>query len=267
MDVNYLLSPENVMIFGTLAMLMLTAAIVAFILLYQRKLSQRKMEFDRIQQEFKKQELATAYAMLQAQDEERQRIAEDLHDNLGSTLSALTMFSSTIVNASSPNKDHLNRLNQLAQKAHLEVRQISHQLDASKIKHFGLEAAIKELSNTINSTGKIAVSFKMEMQEQVDFQLGQQLYRITQELLTNTLKYARATQVDISIIETNEDKMIYQYRDNGVGMHSSTPNSNGMGLRNITSRLEKLEAQIYQTPPSTPGYSFAFEVPISNGKL
>src|SRR5687767_3616825 len=93
---------EWVLFVGTSMMLLLASAVIGFIYLYQRKLIKRKLAYQEIENLLRHQELKSAYALLEGQDMERQRIAEEIHDSLGSILVTLSMYTEAFEKASTP---------------------------------------------------------------------------------------------------------------------------------------------------------------------
>ena len=183
-----------------------------------------------------KQENAAFAAMLEGQDTERLRIARELHDRLGSTLATVKL---SLQNGSGI--DVNTQRMQLVNNAISEVREIAHDLSGSNIERYGLHSALEELKHTIEQSGKIAFNIYLESQE-IPTQLQVPLYRIIQELISNTLKHADATQINLQL-SNQEDCVQLIYEDNGRGFDPTTTET-GMGLKNIRHRMEKWEGTL-----------------------
>lgn len=252
------MNDEIILILGTLGMLLLAFAIVFFIYLYQRKLIKKQLENQEIIDLLQKQEMKTAYALLEGQDKERKRIAAELHDNLGSILVTLNMYADTLQTKSAKEVPALaKKISEVAQLANEETRKISHNLDSGLLKHFGLEAAIKQLIEAVSTARKI--QFKLSIQiDSVSSDIGLEIYRIIQELINNTLKHANCTKVHLELSQVEHSLSII-YEDNGVGFRKSEIVA-GMGLKSIENRVNKLNGEL--TIDSSPGKGSTFIIEI-----
>lgn len=259
------ISSYLVLIVGSGGMLLLATTIITFVYLYQRKLIKRKIAYQEIENLLRRQELKSAYALLQGQDMERQRIAEDLHDNLGSILVTLSMYAHSFRRANTPEEqsDLLKKIIEISDKATDETRKISHQLDSGALRHFGLEAALKDLVQALNSSNAIAIEAHIDLQGEMSNETGMNLYRILQELINNTLRHARASKINIDLTQISKECISFIYEDNGIGFASTDKNRRGMGLRNIHARVEKLNGHVTFGEKSRTGFSAAFEIPLS----
>lgn len=186
----------------------------------------------------KEQELIALNSMIEGQEQERKRIAEDLHDRLGSTLSAVRMH----IDVLSENDPRYAKVNAIIGKAVDDTREIAHGLMSGVLSKFGLLAALQDLKETIESTNQFQINLSsIQFEERLHPEFELHIYRILQELITNTLKHANATIVDIQI-EKNDRDIRITYEDDGVGFDPQE-NASGMGLRNIESRVEKIDGK------------------------
>lgn len=257
------LNLELVLITGTAGMLLLTTAIAVFIFLFQRKLIKRKLAYQQVEDLLHKQELKSAYALMEGQDQERQRIAEEMHDNLGSSLVTLTMYADTFLKSVKDAEQQAlaQKVHEIAQKAHEEARRLSHRLDSSVLKYFGLEASLRDLANTVNKSERINVQLNLDLPELLENEISLNLYRITQELVNNTLKHADARNISIAITHVSGEYISYIYEDDGKGILENA-NTKGMGMRNISSRVEKLNGQLSLDKKGQKGFTAIIEIPI-----
>lgn len=203
-----------------------------------------------------KQENAAFAAMLEGQDTERLRIARELHDRLGSTLATVKL---SLQNGSGIDANEQQM--QLVNNAISEVREIAHDLSGSNIELYGLHAALKELKYTIEQSGKIAFDLYLESQE-IPTQLQVPLYRIIQELISNTLKHAGATQINLQL-SNPENSVQLIYEDNGRGFDPSTTLS-GMGLKNIRHRIEKWYGTLEIDSQTNRGTIVIITIPVTH---
>jgi len=253
------------LVLGTSGMLVMLMAIIAFAFLFQRKLIKKERAYREIEKLLQKQELKSAYAIIEGQEDERRRIASDIHDNMGSMLATLKIYSDLIVGQ--PQDIEMKRLNtkinEIAETLTDEVRKISHSLDASTLKNFGLQAAIEQLCEAIRDSGKVQVVSFIDLNNQVDGETSLHIYRIVQELFTNTLKHANASSVRSEITQT-KDYLSIIHQDNGIGFDTAAPQSDSMGLQNIRSRVGKLNGE-FKIQSSSDGSTFIIEIPLKHG--
>ncbi|HEY3402058.1 MAG TPA: ATP-binding protein [Ohtaekwangia sp.] len=256
---------QTALVMGTAMMLFLTTAIVMFIYLFQRKLIKRKMAYQEIENLLKRQELKSAYALLEGQDMERQRIAEEIHDNLGSILVTLDLYTHAFERSSSPEekRELTTKIREMTQRATVEARKISHRMDAGALRHFGLQAAIRDVADAVNDLGNVSVITTVELTGTLKNEISLNLYRILQELINNTLKHAQAKTITLEITQVNEEYVSFIYEDDGIGMKTDKPESAGMGLRNIAARVEKLQGTISMANKPVHGFSVVIEMPLS----
>lgn len=259
------LDTEMVLVLGTSGMLLLTAAIAIFIYLYQRKLIKRKLEYQKIEDLLHQQELKSAYAMLAGQERAHKRIAEELHDNLGSILVTLNMFADTLQKKTDPESQRklARKISEVAQIANEATRKISHSLDSGVLKHFGLATAVQELVDAVNESQSIQVASHIQIEDQLDSEVSLNIYRILQELINNTLKHAHASGIRIDLSQV-KDTLTLIFEDNGVGIETEPGMpAKGMGLRNLESRVERLSGLLTIDSKKNKGTTTIIEIPLS----
>jgi two-component system, NarL family, sensor kinase len=256
-----------ILVLGTSALLVMITFVISFAFLFQRRLIRKQKEFSEIEAMLKKQELASTYALIRGQDDERKRIASDIHDNIGSMLATLKIYSDLIVKRPQDDESfHLNqKINWLIEGLILDIRKISHSLDTGTLTDFGLRKAIEQLCETIHNSRKVDLKCILDLESPIGADASLHLYRVIQELFTNTLKHARATRIRIEITEvTGEISIIYE--DNGIGFDPATQSNTSMGLRNIRSRILKLGGELsIQSSPL--GSTFIIEIPFKNASI
>ena len=190
------------------------------------------------------QELKSVEAMLEGQDFERKRIAEDLHDRLGSTLSAAKMYvESSALQGNESENNKANKACELLDQAIDDARGIAHNLVSGTLSKFGLYAALLDLKETIEGAGQVKVSINFEETDsrfQSDIEIN--LYRIIQEAFSNALKHARASLLIIDLLEDQYTVNIF-ISDNGRGFNKNYV-ERGMGLKNIEARVTKLGGEL-----------------------
>ena len=263
---------NNNLIIGTILFIIFGSTIATLSL----KNSKRKQKLAEQQKELetqknltllKEQEITTINAMVDGQEKERKRIAEDLHDNLGSVLATLKLhFENLKLNKEKKkiNQENLfNKTENLIDEAYLKVRSIAHAKNAGVIANQGLLVAIKMMAEKISSAEKIKI-------EVIDFGLDKRLensleitiFRIVQELITNILKHAEAKNatINISLYDNNVNIII---EDDGKGFTlKNVILKDGMGLNSIKTRIAHLNGTFEVDSTIKKGTSILINIPI-----
>lgn len=213
------------------------------------------------------QEVENLAALMEGQEQERKRIARDLHDRLGSKLATVRLhmngMESTLVDSESAPR--FVQSTKLLDEACQEVREIAHNMASGVLTHFGLVAAIREMANTLDSSGQIKVvvhEFEMEGYRMPSSkEIG--IYRVLQELISNILKHARATEVNLHL--TRFDHAVnLMVEDNGIGFDPlAVPSEQaGMGLQNMKSRLSKMGGTLEIDSAIGRGTTVLMDIPV-----
>ncbi len=206
-----------VLIMGTLTLLLVVLAVIFFAFLFQRKLIKKQRAFREIENLLQKQEVKAAYQVLEAQEQERKRIAEDLHDRLGSRLAAVKLHFHAFRNNSNNTDSFFNTGSNLLDEAIDEVRDISHNMLSGVLSKFGLVGALQDLKDTLEASKQLTFQIHTShLEDRLDLEIEVSLYRIVQELVSNVLKHAQATEI---ILQVNrfEGEILLIAEDNGVG--------------------------------------------------
>ncbi len=211
----------------------LLLGLIVFVLQYRRN-QQRKLKL--IEQE---NENAVLKAMMNGEERERNRISKDLHDGVAAMLGAAKMSLQSIPFLSEEKKkEQLEKIAQLISNTHTDVRRIAHDLLPVTLEKEGLIAAVAQFAADINETGILDFQVNNQLPSGFTFPKNMQLmlYRIIQELINNVIRHSRATQVQVTFIQTNEQLQI-EVKDNGVGF---TEAKESQGLYSIRERLKAL---------------------------
>ena len=198
--------------------------------------------------------------MLDGQDKERKRIAAELHDNLGSILVTLSMYADTLSNeANEQVKDITDRIGEASKQANEEVRKISHSLDSGLLNYFGLKTAISQLLEAVKLSKNIDIHQEIQLKDHFTNETGLNVYRMVQELVTNSLKHSECSEIRLEINQLNGDINLI-FEDNGKGFEVDMARK-GMGLSNIEKRVEKLNGQLTIDSKVGRGVTFIIDVP------
>jgi signal transduction histidine kinase len=212
------------------------------------------------------QELKATAAVMEAEENERQRIAKDLHDGVGQMMSAAKMNLSAFGNELSfkgeDQKLSFERIISLVDESCKEVRTVSHQMMPNLLLKSGLGRAVADFIDKIDRR-VLKVHLHTEgLNDRLDSQIEIVVYRVLQECVNNVIKHSGASQLDISIIK-DSDGISATIEDNGKGFDAINLNKDeGMGLRNMRARVEYVKGSIeFDSTPGN-GTVVAIHIPI-----
>ncbi|QGY42148.1 tetratricopeptide repeat protein [Maribellus comscasis] len=210
-----------------------------------------KIKQQEITQILKTQELNGIDAIISAQEEERSRIADDLHDNLGSKIATLKLYIEELKTSKSNGKEELiEKLKSLSDETYKEVRKIAHNKNFGALINQGLIPSIKTIAREISISEKLQIDVtNINVNKRIKNNIEIQVFRSVQELLTNIIKHAEATEAIIQFSE-DDNRLNIMVEDNGKGF-SLNEVKIGLGLTNIEKRIENIDGNI--VVDSTPG--------------
>jgi two-component system, NarL family, sensor kinase len=238
-----------VLFFGTIGMLALTIGLIVFIIFHQRKVIKYQMTLQQMEQEQQKMLLD---ASIRLQEEERQRIAADLHDDAGPLLATARLY----LNENLVNLDKTTQLQSIYNAKQIIddtiqlIRNISHSLMPPTLKNFGLESAVNDLFQKISGSGTINASCRFhDYKERLLTENELIIFRVIQELVNNILKHSNSSFIHLTQ-NTSGKKFYLRIHHDGKGITQSdferlTKSAAGLGLKNIQSRLRVLQGRIF----------------------
>ncbi|MEM6801381.1 MAG: ATP-binding protein [Bacteroidota bacterium] len=201
-------------------------------------------------------------ARIEGQEEERERIARELHDQLGGTLAAVK-FSLEGMEKIIPQelKDAYQKTHKLLQTATDNTRSLSHQMKALPLESLGLAESLGELCDTLNASGKLSVHFNTTsiFPSNINQKSELHLYRICQELFQNIIKHAQAEEVFLQLTY-EADKLTLMMEDDGIGFEVERE-KNGMGMQNIADRVAQIKGKLDFDSKIGQGTTVIIEVP------
>ena len=207
--------------------------------------------------------------MLEGQEEERMRIATDLHDRLGSMLSTVKLLFSAldekIDKNQEENKKQYEKANNLLDEACVEVRRVSHNLGTGMVANFGLVRAIEELCESIDESGKMKCQLLTYGIEEAKLKLKVEvgIYRIVQELFNNVIKHSKAKKLTVQL-NALEEELSITVEDDGVGFDPvKVRQKGGMGLNNLEQRAQNLGGTLHIDSRKGKGTTTIIELPIN----
>jgi len=218
-----------------------------------------------LQAEIMKQQEVKAIAILEAEENERQRIAKDLHDGVGQMMSAAKMNLSAIESeinfTNESQKQSFEKIITLVDESCKEVRTVSHIMMPNALLKNNLPNAIHEFVNKLSNKSLRVQVYTEGLDEKIDSNVETVLYRVIQECVHNAIKHAGATTLDISLIR-DKDGISGTIEDNGRGFDLADKEKfEGIGLKNITTRIEYLRGTVdFDSAPGR-GTLIALHVP------
>lgn len=252
-------------IWDTIWIKLLIAAFIALILYFvfrmrlagyreQQKLleEQLKTQSQKLQLEKLKTEYAVTQALIEGQNQEQKRISEDLHDGLGQTLTAASLNLMALETAfHSPNtgktEEYLANMQLLMNSAIQEVRNISHNLMPYLLAEEGLQAALDEMCHRAMKSSNLKINLQITGQEE---RIGESneinLYRIAQEVISNTQKHSGANTLLIRY-HVGPDLISWASEDDGIGFDTNylqSARNTGLGLKNIQVRVQLMKGKL-----------------------
>lgn len=219
-----------------------------------------------LQAEIIRQQEMKAKAILEAEENERQRIAKDLHDGVGQMMSAAKMNLSAIESelqfADAAQKQSFEKIISLVDESCKEVRTVSHIMMPNALLKTNLSNAINDFVNKLsNKTLQVHV-YTEGLDKKLDSNVETVLYRVIQECVHNAIKHAGATRLDISLICDNEG-ISGTVEDNGKGFDpADTDRFEGIGLKNIITRIEYLKGTVEFDSSPGRGTVISLHVPL-----
>lgn len=216
---------------------------------YRSYKNKQKLQQQRITELETEKQLAATEAVLKGEEKERTRIAKDLHDGLGGMLSG-TKYSLNAMKGNliltPENAQAFERSIEMLDSSIQEMRRVAHNMMPEALVKFGLDIALKDFCNDINQSGVLKVTYQSigVTNEQIEQTTAITIYRIVQELVNNSIKHAKATNVIVQVAKTNLVLSI-TIEDDGKGFDTNIlQQSKGIGWSNMQNRVEFLKGKL-----------------------
>ena len=195
-------------------------------------------------------------------ENERARIAKDLHDDLGASLSAVKLRLQCLEPDNRNNISLVEQSEVYIDEAMDKLRRISFDVMPQVLQRKGLQDALSELIEKLIPENLIEVKYECAVRV-ADKEKRIHIYRIVQELMSNIIKHSRATVVHLSL-KRFEDEIQLRVKDNGIGFdrNGMSKKHKGEGLQNIMARAELLNATVYLTTKPGKGVDYFIEIPM-----
>jgi signal transduction histidine kinase len=259
----------SVLFLGTVGMLVLAIGLVVFIVFHQRKVIRYQMQLQKMEDE---QQKILLNASIRWQEEERQRIAADLHDDAGPLLATARLYlnENLIHQEVSVQLQSIFNAKQIIDDTIQLIRNISHSLMPPTLKNFGLESAVNDLFQKMNGSGAINASSKFHnYRERLKPEQELLIFRVIQELVNNILKHSNSSFIRVTQ-NYCDDKFVMFIHHDGKGLtqpefEKLNRSSTGLGLKNIQSRMRVLHGNInFEKDSSNTFFKVTIEIDVEN---
>ena len=236
---------------------LIAAAVLGIVLLYFIITMIRQQ---RITQRLNREKIEAEILTL---EKERQRIASDLHDDLGPILSAIKFKINAVESRSGEDTELIRKASEHVDETIRRIRQIAFNLMPNTLTRKGLLAATEELICKIMESLPLKISCQLNPIPDISQQKSINLFRIVQEIIQNTVKHAGASELYIKL-DVKDKNIVLTTEDNGIGFDYEKVNdlNRGLGLRNLTSRVEIMNGIIAVETGPGKGVKYKFEIPI-----
>jgi two-component system NarL family sensor kinase len=254
---------RNNFIAGITIGLIVLLAIILF-LIYNRYRLQQK---NKLLAELGNQQIKMFNTVVSLQDKERKRIAEDLHDGLGSTLSTIQLnlerLKDKTLDLDKSQQEQYNLALSLSNEAVKELRNVAHNLMPSALTKLGLIPALQNHIDQIQKHSGIDVNIENHgLDRRLEPTMEMSIFRIMLEIMNNIVKHSKAKEVVIQFVKF-DDRLNITVEDNGIGFDTKTSSSSeGMGIRSIASRIEFMKGSYSIDSEKGFGTTYIIDIPI-----
>ncbi|MEN2414754.1 sensor histidine kinase [Flavobacterium mesophilum] len=246
-------------IFSCVSFFLMGLVLILFFYFSRKKITQKELEKRDLEIQYQREQL---HAIIVTQEEERKRIAQDLHDDISSKLNIVSLNTHLL---SAPNltevetREITDNIISLTTKALENSRKIAHNLLPPVFEKFGLSAGVEELCAEFESSKAVKVYYKNNVDfHENDIDRHLHVFRILQEFMNNSLRHGKASEIKIEFINDN-GIFTCNYEDNGIGFDSKdAENQKGLGMKNIDSRISFLNGTIRISSEINKGFAANF---------
>ncbi len=235
----------NIILLAIALLLLMSFAIVLFFYFSRRKITKAELEKAKFEIDYQKDLLQ---ATIVTQEEERKRIAQDLHDAISSKLNVVSLNANMLTDGEISSEETQkigDSIHTITATVLENSRRIAHDLLPPTLEKFGLQAAVEELCEELTDTEKF------ELKHSIDYVEGSlkpekelHVFRIIQELMNNTIKHSEAKTITLDLT-SGENNLSLRYKDDGKGFQKENiKNAKGLGMSGIENRAVILEGDV-----------------------
>ena len=229
---------------------------------------EKLLEKQKLATTLKDHELQNIDLMLESQEKERIKMANELHDNLGSMLATLKLNFQNLKRQKEGLIDEENKLYEktdyLIEEAYQKVRDMAHLKNTGIIGNEGLVPAVKKMADKMSVLNLLEMNvIPFGLKDRLDNKLEVSLFRMIQELCTNIIKHAKASEVNIYLTQHNGTDINLIIEDNGIGFDpKAVKSSDGMGLKNIEKKVEQMGGTFSIDTIKDKGTTIIIDIPL-----
>ncbi|HVY75428.1 MAG TPA: sensor histidine kinase [Puia sp.] len=237
-----------VILMGILLALLVVGFILVMAFMYQRKRVKQERELAILKERYEQEMLRS---QLEIQEHTMKNIAQELHDNIGQTLSVIKLWMSIVpIEKSHPASEGIENSKEMLHKVIREMADLTKSLHTDRISDIGLKEAIGFDIASLKRTGLLKIDYEVVGEE---FHFPEEksifLFRMYQEMMNNILKHSKASEVNISIVYSDDYTFVLTIQDNGVGFNTqqkkeSVAGSSGLGLKSMRNRASLIGANL-----------------------
>ncbi|MFL5748421.1 MAG: ATP-binding protein [Niastella sp.] len=237
---------QILLLLAVVAVLSLIAIITIMRLQYRKKMAARRETAYQAELERKEKEkqLSNYMALMEGQEQERQRMARDLHDGLGCELAAIKLGLSGIPAESASQELSLQQVTEKLDASIRELRLISRNMMPESLLTLGLKEALNDLCSSVMTPQLRLVYNAYNIDPALPQSSQIMIYRMIQEIITNAVKHANASEIMLQCSQ-EEDRFFITVEDNGKGFDISSHHSKGIGLKNIRNRVDYFHGHLH----------------------
>ncbi|MDG4715412.1 sensor histidine kinase [Winogradskyella marincola] len=232
---------RNLIVYMIIVLLVICTLVILFFVIYQKRKNQLLLKNIEQQKQFDEELIKTQQEI---QEQTLKNVGRELHDNVGQLLAFATMqMNSVYRNASEDLKPKVDNASEALKESLAEVRALSKSLNSDVMQNLGFKTILENEINRLNKSGLIEATFNIEGENHLLENKKDEiiLFRIIQEFLSNTLKYAEAETLKV-YLEYATDKLKIKVEDDGVGFDLKSAEQ-GSGMTNMKKRAELIEAE------------------------
>jgi len=252
---------------GTFGTLILAFSIIYFVVSYQKKRFIAQIEIEQLKTQSEKEAILASF---RGQENERQRIAADLHDDIGASLTAIKIGMNLLVDKLNEHKAVQEELIDIRDTLAISienVRSISHNLMPYALSNLGLSSSVKQLVNSLTNPPKYQATFHMSGELiKLNDEVRLMLFRSIQEIINNCIKHSKASRLTVEFIWKKELLRIL-VKDNGCGFnYKETLSDAGLGLKNLESRFRIIDVT-HQLKSDKNGTAYNIVLPLNENTI
>jgi signal transduction histidine kinase len=234
----------TIVIIGVLLLLLMGVALLLFFFYSRKKIIQKQLEKKSLEINHQKEIIQS---IIITQEEERKRIAQDLHDDISSKLNVINLNANLLKDGELTPEEYRKvtaGILEATEKTLDSSRKIAHNLLPPILAEFGFKDAVEELADSFNNSRQINIEYTINYPKKYLIPQNElHLFRITQELINNSVRHGKANNSTIHI-SFKENQLLFNYTDNGIGFNTSEIDARkGLGMKNIDSRISLLNGK------------------------